>query len=176
VDSATPRPVRVPPRTATIVAFLDAIGIPVRLAPVTGPTALPGITIADAGLVLDAAASFHDGDLLHEAGHLALLPPSQREMATGTLAGDAAGYELGAICWSVAAARQLGLGLDVVFHGDGYRGESDWFAETYASGAAPGLPLVQWAGLTWIPGQEPEGEDPFPTMRQWLRTTEIPTD
>ena len=161
------------PQTELIVRFLGDIGIPVRLGPVVGSSTLPGITIAAGGLVLDPVASYHDGDLLHEAGHLALLPPSERAVATGALDGGAgAGLELGAICWSVAAAHHLGLGLDVVFHPDGYRGESAWFIGTYGDGRLPGLPLLQWAGLAWAPGAEPEGELPFPAMRRWLRSTE----
>ncbi|WP_219945036.1 hypothetical protein [Iamia sp. SCSIO 61187] len=156
-----------------IVAFLSDIGIPVRTGPVSGPTAVPGIAIADGGLVLGPAASIHDGDLLHEAGHLALLAPTQRAAAGGLLPGDlGAGFELGAICWSVAAAWHIGLDLAVVFHPDGYRGDSAWLVETYEGGTHPGLPLLEWAGLTWAPGHEPPGEQPFPAMRQWLRTTE----
>lgn len=117
------------------------------------------------------------GDLLHEAGHLALLTPSTRAVATGRLDAElGAGYELGAICWSVAAAWHLNLNLDVVFHDEGYRGEGGHLAEVYRSGAAPGLPLLEWAGLTWSPGREPPGEQPFPVMRQWLRTSELATD
>jgi hypothetical protein len=160
-------------RTQVIVEFLGGIGIPVRFDAVTGPTAVPGIAIADGGLVLDLAVTSHDGDLLHEAGHLALLAPSQRATVTGTLpAAFGAGFELGAICWSVAATRHLGLDLACVFHPDGYRGDSSWFIEAYRSDVFPGLPLLQWAGLAWAPGTQPVGEAPFPAMRQWLRTTE----
>ncbi len=162
--------------TALIVDLLVDIGIPVRSGPVTGPTAVPGIAIADGGLVVDPAGPGHDGDLLHEAGHLALLPPSQRAVASGLLPdGTGAGLELGAICWSVAAAHHLGLDLAVVFHADGYRGDSAWLVETYGSGAAPGLPLLVWAGLAWAPGTEPPGQAPFPVLRRWLRETELPS-
>ena len=164
-------------RTRAIVAFLTAIGIPVRLGPVTGPTAVPAITIEPGGLVLDPDGGHHAGDLLHEAGHLALLPPSHRATAQGLLDADAgSATELGAICWSVAAARHLGYALDIVFHADGYRGDGAWLAETFDAGHAPGLPVLQWAGLTWAPGHAPPGADPYPAMRQWLRTTELATD
>jgi hypothetical protein len=163
--------------TPAIVDFLAGIGIPVRFGAVPGATAVPGIAIADGGLVLDVAVPSHDGDLLHEAGHLALLPPSRREATTGLLPADiGAGYELGAICWSVAAAWHLGLDLACVFHPDGYRDDGAWLIETFEQGVFPGLPLLQWAGLTWTPGTEPDGDAPFPAMRQWLRTTELPAD
>lgn len=156
------------------VDFLTGIGIPVRVGSVAGRTAVPGIGIADGALVVDPASAHHEGDLLHEAGHLALLPPSQRAVAHGLLPADlGAGFELGAICWSVAAARHLDLDLAHVFHADGYRGDSTWLVETYDAGLAPGLPLLVWAGLAWAPGTAPAGEAPFPAMRQWLRETEI---
>lgn len=158
-----------------IVAFLAGIGIPVRRGPIDGATAVPGIAIGDGGLVVGADGAGHDGDLLHEAGHLALLPPSQRSVAGGLLPGDTgAGFELGAICWSVAAAWHLGLGLATVFHADGYRDDSAWLIETYEAGTYPGLPLLEWAGLAWAPGSEPPCEEPFPAMRRWLRATELP--
>ncbi len=153
-----------------ILAFLADIGIPVRHGPITGPTAVPGITIADGGLVRDPDATSHDGDLLHEAGHLALLPPDRRATATGMLPDDVGtGYELGAICWSIAAAHHLDLDPAVVFHSEGYRGDGAWLAEIYGAGTYPGLPLLQWADLAWAPGTEPDGEAPFPVMRRWLR-------
>lgn len=159
------------PPDEVILAFLTDIGIPVRSGAITGPTAVPGIAIADGGLVLDPDATRHDGDLLHEAGHLALLPPARRATASGMLPDDiGAGYELGAICWSVAAAHHLGLDLACVFHPEGYRGDSSWLIETYGAGVHPGLPLLQWAGLAWAPGTEPDGATPFPAMRRWLRT------
>jgi hypothetical protein len=155
-----------------IVDFLVGIGVPVREAAVPGPTVVPGITIADGGLVVDPRVPWHDGDLLHEAGHLALLPPSERATATGVLPPEAGALELGAICWSVAAARHLGLDLATVFHPDGYRDESAWLVATYDGGVALGLPLLVWAELTWAPGTEPPGERPFPAMRRWLRERE----
>jgi len=162
-----------PERTQVIVGFLTGIGIPVHFDAITTPTAVPGIAIADGGLVLDPTATSHDGDLLHEVGHLALLSPSERATASGLLpAGVGAGLELGAICWSVAAAWHLGLDLACVFHPDGYRADSTWLIETFTDGTYPGLPLLQWAGLAWTPGTEPAGEAPFPAMRQWLRTIE----
>ncbi len=157
-----------------VVGFLEEIGIPVRAGAITGPVAVPGIAIADGGLVVDPDGPAHEGDLLHEAGHLALLPPSRRATVGGLLPADVgAGYELGAICWSAAAAWHVGLDLAQVFHAEGYRGDSDWLVETFEGGTFPGLPLLEWAGLTWAPGTEPHGEAAFPAMRRWLRATEI---
>lgn len=160
--------------TLVIVTFLADIGIPVRHGAITVPTTVPGIALTGGGLVLDPTVTSHDGDLLHEAGHLALLPPSQRATAAGVLPTElGAGFEVGAICWSVAAAWHLGLDLACVFHPDGYRGDSAWLVDTYDGGTYPGLPLLQWAGLAWAPGTQPEGRAPFPAMRRWLRTTEV---
>jgi hypothetical protein len=163
------------PVTSTILAFLADIGLPVQHRAVTGPTAVPGITIDHGTLVVDPDTRSFPGDLLHEAGHVALLPPSVRAGATGRLE-VGGGYEVGAICWSVAAAWHLGLELDVVFHEEGYRGESDRLALTYRSGIALGAPMLEWAGLTWVSGREPAGEQPFPAMRRWVRVDEVPVD
>jgi hypothetical protein len=106
-----------------------------------------------------------------------LLPPSVRRVADDRLDAQwGSGYELGAICWSFAAATHLGIPLDIVFHEHGYRGDGGWLIETFGGGTYPGVALLQWAGLTWAPGGEPDGAAPFPSMREWLRTTELPRD
>lgn len=171
-----PIPTGTSPEGADVVAFVTRIGLGVRWAPVDGPTALPGITIAAGELVLDPDRRWYAGDVLHEAGHLALLPPEVRASASGRL-DEATGrdLELGALCWSYAAAVHLGIDPAVVFHHDGYRGDADWLLGTFAGGHAPGLPLLEWAGLTWAPGREPDGEAPFPIMRRWLREGPAPT-
>lgn len=159
--------------TSQILGFITEIGLSVHHRVVTVPGAVPGISLDHGALVVDPTTPFAPGDLLHEAGHLALLPPSMRATATGRLE-VGGGYELGAMCWSVAASRHLGLSLHVVFHESGYRGDSAHLVETYESGGTIGLPMLEWAGLSWAPGHEPAGEQPFPAMRRWLRVSEVP--
>ena len=71
------------PRSATaaeplgiIVAFLEEIGLPVRFRDLDEAGFLPGITVEAGGLNVDREKLLYPGDLLHEAGHLAVLPPN----------------------------------------------------------------------------------------------------
>jgi hypothetical protein len=160
-----------------IVGFLRDIGLAVRFDVAPASSTLPGVVLEQGTIVVDRSQPLMIGDLLHEAGHLALLPPSVRRVAEDRLDHDwGSGYEVGAICWSYAAAVHLGVPLEVVFHARGYRGDGPWLIETFRAGTYPGVALLEWAGLTWTPGHEPADELPFPAMRQWLRTTEIAID
>lgn len=157
------------PVTSQIASFLREIGLPVQARELTTPCFLPGIQIADGGLLIDEAKLLHPGDLLHEAGHLALKVPAKRAK-TGVDAGKNLGEEIGAICWSYAALTYLGLDPAVVFHPDGYRGASQNFIDNFTQGYAPGLPLLQWMGLTLdAKNAQEQGVSPFPHMLRWLR-------
>ena len=144
---------------ARILEFLKDIGLVVRIGEL-GPTFLPGIAIERGGLVLDEARLLYPGDLLHEAGPLAVLPPVTRAAIDGD-AGDDAGYEMAAMAWSYAAALHLNIDPAVVFHNHGYRGASQSLLENFAAGRSIGVPLLEWAGLTTI--------SIFPSMNRWLR-------
>src|SRR5258707_2127307 len=116
---------------STIAAFLAEIGLPVEIAEIHHPTFLPGIH-ADSGILrVDPSRLSFPGDLLHEAGHLALLTAQQRNQVTGNV-GDSGGEELGAIAWSYAAAVHLQLDPCVVFHEHGYRGASESMLQNFA--------------------------------------------
>jgi hypothetical protein len=151
------------PLAARIVSFLVEIGIAVREEPLSGPTFLPGLTIHRGALVIDESRLLYPGDILHEAGHLAVLTPSARAAADGDV-GDDAGMEMAAIAWSYAAALHIGLDPSVVFHADGYRDASETLLENFAAGRYFGVPILQWAGMTAASGARP-----FPSMQRWLR-------
>ncbi len=154
--------------TAAIVAFLDEIGLPVRFGDISEATFLPGVRIERGQLVVDEGRLLYPGDLLHEAGHLALLAPDRRAAITGE-AGDDAGYEMGAIAWSYAAALHIGLEPVIVFHGDGYRGSSRAIIENFAAGRYVGVPILEWLGLTVSAvGNGAQGATPYPHMLKWL--------
>jgi Phytanoyl-CoA dioxygenase (PhyH) len=146
--------------TEEIVAFLERIGVPVRFEEIAEPTFLPGIAVIHGVLTIDASRLLYPGDLLHEAGHLAMLPPSQRALANGPL-GDDGGFEMAAIAWSWGAAIHLGLDPTVVFHDAGYRGGSRAIHENFLAGRYIGLPLLEWAGLTTAAT--------YPELSPWLR-------
>lgn len=137
-----------------------SIGLPVRGSEIPGHSFLPGIAIEAGALVIDEERLLYPGDLLHEAGHLALLPRDGRSAIHGD-AGDDGGLELGAIAWSYAVAVHLGIDPAIVFHEAGYRGASKSILENFAAGRYIGLPILQWVGLTTA--------ETYPAMHAWLR-------
>ena len=148
-----------------IYAFLREIGLSVQFAPLPSAGFLPGIQMIGGGLRIDLSALLYPGDLLHEAGHLAVMPPERRN-AEAPCSNDPA-EEMAAIAWSYAAATHLGLPAGVVFHPHGYKGQSSSLLHQFESGNFIGLPMLWWLGMT----TRPEGETPsiFPGMLHWLR-------
>jgi hypothetical protein len=155
--------------TEKIVAFLRDIGLEVRAGSVASGTVLPGISVAQGVLVYDATRLQFPGDLLHEAGHLAVKPAAERKLAGANLGGDPA-EETMAISWSYAAILHLQLPPQVVFHPAGYRGGSQSLLENFAAGRHLAVPMLQWLGLTQDEMNAREtGAMPYPKMRKWLR-------
>jgi hypothetical protein len=154
---------------STIAAFLCEIGLPVEIGEIRQPTFLPGIHAESGILRVDPAKLSWPGDLLHEAGHLALLTERQRQQVAGNV-GDDGGDEVGAIAWSYAAALHLGLDPSVVFHEHGYHGGGQSLLENFAAGRYIGLPMLQWRGLTLDEKNASAlGVKPYPHMLRWLR-------
>lgn len=159
---------------ARIAAFLDGIGIPVQMGPVAADSFLPGIGIEAGALIVDPARLRWPGDLLHEAGHLALLPPDRRATASAALDGatdEAPVDEVAAIAWSWAALQHLGLPPALLFHDGGYRGQAAGLRLTYELGVYPGAAALAAAGLCRL-HEDPANPAtrPYPQMTGWLRT------
>ena len=142
-----------------IGAFLGQVGIDLRIVPVSGTQFLPGIVLDDGAIVIDPSVPCHPGDLLHEAGHLAVVPAENRVLMGAV--DDNGGDEMAAIAWSVAACRACGLDLDVLFHPAGYKGGSNNMIADWSSGQPYGVPLLAWYGMT--------SSEAFPAMTRWLR-------
>ena len=156
------------PIATQIVDWLRHIGLTVRLAPLDGATFLPGVTLEPGGIIVDPARLLYPGDLLHEAGHLAIMLPALRS-STGGNAGSDMGDEIAAQTWSYAAAVHLGLQPAIVFHAAGYRGAARTLIETYRDAKA-GVPLLQWMGLTLDRVHAASAAlPPYPHMVRWLR-------
>ena len=167
--ATAPTTLRDDPTTARIVAFLEGIGIAVERAELAGKTFMPGIGLDRGRLLVDESRLAYPGDLLHEAGHIAMMTPARRAGRVGD-ASKNMGEEIGAILWSWAALTHLCLPPALVFHPNGYRGASDWFIAMFSSGTYTGLPLLQWIGLTLDERNAAErGVAPFPHMLRWLR-------
>lgn len=147
-----------------IVRFLLDIGLDVRQAPIPCDTFLPGIHIERGCIRFAPEHLISPGDLLHEAGHLAVVPSHERACLTG----DNMGFELGAIAWSYAACVHLGLPPEVVFHEHGYKGESAHLMESLATGRYIGVPILIWRGMTESDTPASPDGPIYPEMRHWL--------
>lgn len=155
------------PLARRLADFVAEIGVEVRAEPLPEPTFLPGLDIRDGALVIDPERLAYPGDILHEAGHIAVSEPEARGAAT-LQPTDA--EEMAAIAWSWAAAVHLDVAPEVLFHPHGYKGGSDALIEAFTDGRYFGVPLLQWFGLTLEPRQAAErGLPPYPHMLRWLR-------
>lgn len=151
--------------TVPMVEFLNEIGIETRAGEVPDDTFVPGIEVRNGTLIYDEAKLKYPGDLLHEAGHLAVMTPGERAAANATV-DTGPGEEMAAIAWSYAAALHINIDPAVVFHPDGYKGESRMILENFGAGRYFGVPFLQWIGLTI----EKHGLDEcYPQMARWLR-------
>jgi hypothetical protein len=156
-----------------ISAFLRGIGLEVIAAEVGEDTFLPGLETRSGRLLVEVDRLAYPGDLLHEAGHLAVLDPAARRRF-GSEGGDAGldmqRVELRAIAWSYAAAVHLGLDPGLVFHDGGYRGHAEGLRRTFALGVYPGAAALEEVGLT-VTGERAAaaGIAPYPNMVRWLR-------
>lgn len=154
--------------TETILDFLQEIGITVIKGEVPEKTILPGITVDNGVIVVNENKMSYPGDLLHEAGHLAVLPAAKR-MDTDYDVGNKAAEEMMAIAWSYAALLHLGLSPECVFHENGYRGGSNSLIENFTEGRYIGVPMLQYLGLTAEPKRaETLGIAPYPAMIKWI--------
>jgi len=149
---------------ATIVDFIRGIGITVETAALPEGGFLPAIAVRDGRLVYDPDRLHYPGDLLHEAGHIAVIDPALR--ATVSEFDSNGGDEMAAIGWSYAAALAAGIDPRIVFHQDGYRGGGDAVLENFAVGRFLGVPMLQYYGLA---RRAADQGDQYPAMIRWLR-------
>lgn len=155
------------PVTAQLVDFVRGLGIPVQVTDLAEDTFLPGLDIRDGALLIDPDRLQYPGDILHEAGHIAVADEPRR---LAQKLKPTKGEEMAAIAWSFAAARHLGLPGEIVFHAAGYQGGSDNMVEAFTDGRGPGIPLLAWMGLTAEPHRAAEtGLAAYPDMHRWIR-------
>lgn len=147
-----------------ILRFLRSINIEVIETALPEDTFLPGLSLKGSSILMDKDQLKYPGDLLHEAGHIATTEETMRPLIGSEKMPDnwpEDGGEIAAILWSYAAARHLNLGLEVVFHPNGYKNDSEWLIEQFSNKNYLGLPLLEWMGLC--------SAEEFPVMRKWLR-------
>ena len=159
--------------TNTIAVFIRNIGIEVTAGTLTDDTFLPGIKILRGGLVVDELKLKFPGDLLHEAGHLAVAPANLRSALSDEVNLEGINMDViesMAIGWSYAAAVHLGLDPSVVFHSQGYKGKSEQLLFNFRIGVFIGAAGLAEAQMTAIGATAQSLNVPaYPHMLKWLR-------
>ncbi|MHA3789461.1 hypothetical protein ACX0HA_14715 [Flavobacterium hauense] len=154
------------------IDFIESIGIKVTEKALDESTFLPGLMLGAHTIYVDYDKLKYPGDILHEAGHIAVSSQKERELTGTTAMPDSwptQGDEIAAILWSYAALRHLELPIEFVFHPDGYKNHSSWYIDTFTKGNFIGLPLLQWYGMSHSDDQLSEGLPAFPVMQNWIR-------
>jgi len=147
-----------------ILAFLAEIGIVVEETTLRDDTFLPGILIHEGRLLIDRQRLLYPGDVLHEAGHIAVTSAAERPTLGGNVTEnnpEKDGEEFAVLLWTYAVCQQISLPAEVVFHPDGYKNQSNWLINNFRTGQYMGLPLLVWMGLST--------NEEFPRMTRWLR-------
>ncbi len=159
--------------TQKIIGFLTEIGIEIVPARISDETFLPGILVENGKLLVDEEKLKYPGDLLHEAGHLALATSETRSSLSGEVIlpdENMNEIEIGVIAWGYAAIVFLNIEPQVLFHEGGYHGKSESLIMTYSMGVYPGAFSLQKFGLT-LTGKSAEESNiaPYPNMLKWIR-------
>ncbi|WP_273020652.1 hypothetical protein [Oceanicaulis sp. UBA2681] len=186
-------PVIHPDALAPIEQFLTAIGLPVTRAQLPSDSFIPGVAVRHGALKVDPDQLGSPGDILHEAGHLAVTPARLRGRldadidacasaliddphlkVTETEASILNRTEPLAIAWSYAAALEAGVSPECVFWEQGYGGQHGGSPQLVmmqvAQGLFPGVLGLAQSGFCAAPPPfgDPADPAPFPKMRRWL--------
>ncbi|HUC79992.1 MAG TPA: hypothetical protein VMR70_03715 [Flavisolibacter sp.] len=153
----------------TAIHFLRTIGIEViETTLLAAHCFLPGLLIKEGKIFIDKEQLLYPGDILHEAGHLAVIPQTERHLQDGTTIGkrpDAPAEEMMAIAWSYAACLHLQIDPVFVFHNEGYKQGGSSLVDNFRQGRYIGVPVLEWLGMTTTKGEGPL----YPAMLKWLR-------
>jgi len=155
-----------------VINFLVSIGIEVKYKTITTPCVLPGLDIENGSIVIDSEQLLYPGDVLHEAGHIAVVPSNERlTLNSDDIAKrpNREAEEMMAIAWSYAACLHLNIDPAFVFHDKGYQAGGSNILENFKNGHFFGVPMLQWMGMTY---ERPDFEDinrpVYPKMLNWL--------
>lgn len=155
------------------IHFLHEIGITVEFRKLAEDCFLPGLYIEDGKLIIDRDSLRCPGDILHEAGHIAVVPPASRpglSNATIVTSRQREAEEMMAIAWSYAAARHLQIDPHIVFHDEGYNGGGPNIVEEFTAGRCLGTPLLESFGMTQVGDSTTMAhEEVYPVMKKWIR-------
>jgi hypothetical protein len=155
------------------IEFLNSIGIKTAFGTLSDGSFLQGISIENGVIIIDKDDLKFPGDILHEAGHIAIVPSIDRQTLNAAAIAkrpQKEAEEMMAIAWSYAASIHLGLDLDFVFHEGGYKGGGDYLAANFSNKNYIGVPMLQWIGLTADDKNALTlGIPAYPAMIKWLR-------
>ncbi|MEO8765023.1 MAG: hypothetical protein ABI416_12080 [Ginsengibacter sp.] len=154
------------------IAFLHEINIETSYRNIDeADSFLPGFLIEKGKIIMDKTKIKYQGDILHEAAHIAVVPAIDRGLLDGKNIGkrkDADAEEMMAIAWTYAACIHLQIDPHFVFHENGYKGGGTSIVENFASGNYVGVPVLQWLGMTTT-SKEKNNTIVYPAMIKWLR-------
>ncbi|MXP30501.1 hypothetical protein GRI94_15645 [Erythrobacter jejuensis] len=154
------------PEVNRMVDFIEGLGIEVFVDTVPDAEEM-GMTIRKGAIIIDPAAPVYPGDLLHEAGHLAVADPQQR--ATMEQMSDDPGEEMAAIAWSAAATVPCEITLEVLFHDMGYKGHAASLRMNFSQGNFLGVPMLAMWDMTAELHRPTPDMPAYPRMTRWLR-------
>ena len=155
------------PLVLKLVSFVRSIGIEVQACPITWKTLFPGLDIRGGVILVDENQLIHPGNILHEAGHLAVHDPVKRRRPKFS---PSRGEELSALAWSYAATVHLGLSSELVFYPGSYQGWDTALVENFAEGRYIGVPLLQRYGMAIEARFASEQKlKTYPQMLRWVR-------
>jgi hypothetical protein len=160
------------PLLNTCIEFINSIGIATQFQKIEEESFLPGLLIKNGTIVIDEEALLYPGDILHEAGHIAVVPASTRPTLNHLSileSKNRESEEMMAIAWSYAACVYLQIDPYYVFHDNGYKGGANNIVENFKAGHYFGTPMLQWCGMTTEPKYGMKGDNIYPNMKKWLR-------
>jgi len=155
------------------IEFLNHIGIETTFRKIGNKSFLPGLLINKGTIIIDKDALEHPGDILHEAGHIAVVPATDRlglseKMIIGRK--NREGEEIMAIAWSYAACMHLLIDPNFVFHEQGYRGGKEYITNSCSDKSYIGLSMLEKIGLTANEKNAQRLRIPsYPHMIKWMR-------
>lgn len=155
------------------IVFLNGIGIKTVFTEIEPDSFLPGLLIDEGTIFIDMNLLQHPGDILHEAGHIAVVPAADRRRLSEKdiiQRKDREAEEIMAIAWSYAACRQLKIDPYFVFHDEGYKDGSTFIVDSCGNNTYIGLQMLAGIGLTANDKSAKSFHIPiYPYMIRWLR-------
>jgi len=172
-----------------VANWLRSIGLKVAFSPDPLEGFLPNVLISDGGLVYDA--SCHVSDLLHDAGHLAIIPACVRGMIQGQNVDEwipaiverfpfpdrhpdhpfsralLNADDCAVTAWAWAAGRHLGLSdVEILHHG--YQDDVESVRAMLTANAYCGIHSLAHAGFCATSARHPTLPK-YPQLRMWLQ-------